>query len=183
MPKDDLVTNSTSSNDVIIANQDLIWSTDQLILIGIATGIVIGIAVGKIYTKSNNKKNQTDVVKYSLLLIIPAYQASSFKKNQTINKDNASKLINHAKRAYCYAENDIDGIKVAENVKFTDEPIDYYSDSSVFIHLTVSSSNKNITSERIRSNISDLINNTDPIKIEKLAKLKSASFTKDFYDI
>ena len=183
MPKDELVSNSTSSNDVIIANQDLIWSTDQLLIIGIAISVAIGISVGKIYTKSKNPVQQIRLLDYSLLLIIPAYQASFFQVNQKINKDDASKLINHAKRAYCYAENNIVGVKIAENVKSTDEPIDFNSDSSVFIHLIVSSSDKNITSERIRSNISDLISNTDPIKIKKISKLQSALSTKDFYDI
>jgi len=183
MPKDDLVTNSNSSSDVIINNQDLICNTDQSVLIGIAIGFVIGIAVGKIYTKFKDPTQQIGSLKYSLLLIIPAYKAITFEVKQKINKDDASKLINHAKRAYCYAENELEGTKIAGNVKCADEPIDFNSDSSVFIHLTVSSSNKNITSERIRSNISDLISNTDPIKINKIAKLQSALSTKDFYDI
>ncbi|WP_262966428.1 hypothetical protein [Methylobacter psychrophilus] len=183
MPKQDSVTNSNSVCDALVSNQELILTTSQSLSIGIAIGILIGIAVGKIYTKSKNPIQKVSSFRYYLLLIIPSNQAMSLKNGQILNKDDASKLINHAKRAYCFKEHDVTGQKIADNVKCSDEPIDYKTENSVLVYLVLSSSYKDIVTQRIRSNISDQISNNSEIKIKKIAKLQSALSTKDFYDI
>ena len=185
MLKEDSVINSNTIGEALVANQDVLITPSQSVLIGIgiAMGILIGIAVGQIYTKTKNSTKKVDAIRYCLLLIIPSNQAMDLENGKILNKDDASKLINHAKRAYCFKEHDATGQKIAENVKCSDEPINYKTENSVFVHLVLSSSYKEIVKQRIRSNISDQISNNSEIKIKKISKLQSALSTKDFYDI
>ena len=166
----------------------------KAIVIGSAL-LLIGIAVGVYYAKKNasnlprqgelTRNNLPAYTQHHLLLIIPT-RWLSFKltERDVLNNEQTSDLISNATRAYCYKENDTQGMEVNKKVDYSgQENIDYDSDIKVFVHLKVTATSA-ITEKNIkRFSIIEKISPDSRSTVIELGKLGSPRSILDFFEI
>jgi hypothetical protein len=175
-----------------------------LLLIGVAVGIYyakkcadkrddtglfnkVRNTLDKVLNPANSNSDTIEIITpiydhHHLLLVIPANQCVGLTSNTNISNTQVNKLIANAVRAYCFLEGNLNGNKISEAVKCSDEAIDFTTGSRVFVHLKLSA-DKSITEQRNTLNIIAKIKPDSTIEVVKIAKLQEAISTKEFYEI
>ncbi len=120
---------------------------------------------------------------HDLLLIIPANQLDDkLTKGSLISKSETEKLIANTMRAYCFSENNIEGHKVLNAIDCSEEPINYQTESRVFLQLSLSAKPE-ITQKRDKLGIREAIKPNQQVQIKTLKKMGTLRSISDFYSI
>lgn len=171
-----------------------VMNESKAIVIG-SVLLLIGIAVGVYYAKKNasnlprqgelTRNNPPTHTQHHLLLIIPTRRLSyKLTKGEMLKNEQTTDLISNATRAYCYKENDTQGIEVKKKVDYSgQENIDYDLDIKVFVHLKVRATSAITEKDIKRFSIIEQIAPNSGSTIIELGKLGSPRSILDFFEI
>lgn len=158
------------------------------LIVGVLPVIVVGLFMysylkNKTVTNSNNKPISTTYKKYELLLIIDAKRLDKNLKKGSLSKAEAEGIIANANSAYCFEENDTEGVSVLNGVDCSDEAINYDSANEVFLHFSISAKPEIVAGKYDRLGIREAMNPNEQVEVKRVKKLGTARSITAFYSI